>query len=363
MKKLISFLTVFFMLIVLHPSAEDSAITMFAPDGRTIEVSLADKDAYKAVGWYENYSDVTKTMYAPDGRELTVWLTEIEAYKAVGWYENKSDVTKTMYAPDGRELTVWITEIEAYKAVGWYENKSDVTVLMCAADGRQITVFQTQVADYQKVGWFLCQSKEVDPAKPMVALTFDDGPKRASTERILKALETYQARATFFVVGNRIPGNEDILKRMDALGCQVGNHTYNHPDLAKQSAGGIASQISGTDYNIYRAIGKYSTVVRPPYGSVNSTVRSAIGKPLILWSLDTLDWKHRNASYVTNAVLSKVKDGDIILMHDIHDTSATAAQTIIPSLIQAGYQLVTVDELALYKGYTMPAHKTYNSFR
>ena len=359
MKKVLAFFVVFMMVV---GGVEASGVTMYAPDGRTLLVSEAEVPAYKNVGWYESIEDVTKTMYAPDGRELVIYISEIPAYKNVGWYENIEDVTKTMYAPDGRELVVYISEVPAYKNVGWYESIEEVTQVMCAPDGRKITVYISEVQAYKNVGWYP-QQGEIDPTKPMVALTFDDGPRPATTGRILNALELYNVRATFFVVGNIAQNNTQTLTRMQSIGCQIGNHSYSHPDLAKLSQNSASEELKKTSEIINNAVGEYPTAIRAPYGSYSKTVYAVADKPLIFWSIDTLDWKYRRADYVTDKVLSTVRDGDIILMHDIYESTATAAERIIPALILMGYQLVTVDELAMYKGVQMSAHQSYSHFR
>ncbi len=335
---------------------------MYAPDGRELSVWKADVEAYKNVGWFENLSDVQKVMYAPDGRELTVWKADIEAYKNVGWFENISDVQKVMYAPDGRELTVWKADIEAYKNVGWYENLSDVRRTLHSLDGREITVWLSEVPDYINVWWYPEQDRYIDPSKPMLALTFDDGPKAQTTSVVLDTLETYNARATFFVLGTNAEKNGHLLSRMANIGCSVGSHTYSHPILTRLSDKSIASQLSNTSAIIKNATGTEPALLRPPYGEYNDRVGAVSGKPLILWSVDTLDWKYRDVDYVKNYVLSNARDGAVILLHDIHPTTAQAVQYIIPELIKAGYQLVTVEELAMYKGYTLAPGENYHSF-
>ena len=204
----------------------------------------------------------------------------------------------------------------------------------------------------------------IDPDKPMIALTYDDGPS-ANTPKILDVLEKYDARATFFVVGDRVDGNssyQSYVKRACELNCQIGNHTYSHAALTRLSQSSIRSQISRCDSAVKKAAGVTPAVMRPPGGSRNSTVDQAVGKPLILWSIDTEDWRTRNASSTISAVLDHVRDGDIVLMHDLYSSTAEASQTIIPELIRRGYQLVTVEELARYRG-GMKAGNRYSSFR
>ncbi len=138
------------------------------------------------------------------------------------------------------------------------------------------------------------------------------------------------------MVGNRVPGNASLVQRMAALNCEVANHTYTHANLTKLSPDGIVSTIAQTNQAVANACGVTPKLVRPTGGSYNSTVLQSLGNmgmPAILWSIDTLDWKTRNAQNTINVVLSQVKDGDIILMHDLYSTSADAAEVIIPELI------------------------------
>ena len=124
----------------------------------------------------------------------------------------------------------------------------------------------------------------------------------------------------------------------------------------------IQSEISSTNAQIRALTGHNATLVRPPYGAYNSNVQINAGAPLILWSIDTLDWKTRNAKNTINVVMNEVKDGSIILMHDIHSPSVDAAEVLIPKLIASGYQLVTVSELAKYRSVAMYSGGVYNAF-
>ncbi len=208
-------------------------------------------------------------------------------------------------------------------------------------------MFNSDVPAYLEVGWFL-RKPGIDPTKPMVALTFDDGPG-PYTDRILDVLTKYDAKATFFVVGNRLGSYSSTLKRQVELGMEIGCHTWNHTQLTTLDRSGIASQISSTNNKVHEITGLYPSLLRPPYGSYNSTVREVSGAPIIMWSIDTLDWKTRNADSTYKAVMNNVKDGDIILMHDIHSPTADAVERIVPALVEKGYQLVTVSELGYYK--------------
>ncbi len=203
----------------------------------------------------------------------------------------------------------------------------------------------------------------VDGDKPMVALTYDDGPTQY-TNQILDILEANGGKATFFVMGCLVSSNADAVKRAYDMGCQIGNHTWDHPTLTKCSTEKIIQEMNDTDAAVQAIIGCPTSIMRPPGGAQNGAVAGAIaqtGKPLIIWSVDTRDWENHNAQMIINNVMSNVKDGSIILMHDRLGCTVTASQTIIPALTAQGYQLVTVEELALLNGGMVPGG-VYRSF-
>lgn len=203
--------------------------------------------------------------------------------------------------------------------------------------------------------------RKVDKNKKMVALTYDDGPSKY-TPQLLDTLEQYDAVATFFVVGSRASTYEKTLKREAALGCEIGNHTYDHKNITKISSKELKNQLSKTNAAIKKATGKTPKIMRPPGGAINNSAKKNLGMPAVIWSVDTLDWKTRSASRTTKAVLGHVQDGDIILMHDLHKAACEAAETIVPELIDEGYQLVTVSELAECRG-GMKNNQPYHNFR
>lgn len=201
----------------------------------------------------------------------------------------------------------------------------------------------------------------IDTTRPMVALTYDDGPSQYTPE-ILDVLRQQGSVATFFVVGNRVPGYADTVRTAQQMGCEIGNHTYSHQVLTKVGASQIQSQIGATNSAVQNVTGVAPVVMRPPGGGHSAAVRSAVGMPVIMWSIDTLDWKTRNAASTQTAVLGKVRDGDIVLMHDLYSQTAAASRVIIPELIQRGYQLVTVSELSDCRG-AMASGGVYSAFR
>ena len=203
--------------------------------------------------------------------------------------------------------------------------------------------------------------RKIDKNKKMVALTYDDGPS-IYTPRILKTLKENNSVATFFVVGNRVPTYSDTVKKAHDMGCEIGNHTYEHKSLPNLSETEVKRQISKTNKEVKKAIGEKPVIMRPTGGATNTNIKKWVGMPSIIWSIDTLDWKTRNADSTRRAVLNRVKDGDIVLMHDLYSATATASETIIPELVRRGYQLVTVSELAECRG-GMKETGAYYSFR
>ena len=198
------------------------------------------------------------------------------------------------------------------------------------------------------------------PKDKAVALTFDDGPSRDNDGTILETLQANGAHATFFVLGNRARVDGDIMQMITGAGCEIASHSWDHPQLSKLKWKKVKSQIDRTDKIVAKLLNGYEiSLLRPPYGSISKTMREKIKKPMILWSLDTEDWKSRNAKKVFNRVKKEVKDGDIILMHDIHPETAQAVKKIVPWLSEQGYDMLTVSELMARKGKKLEAGKAY----
>lgn len=200
----------------------------------------------------------------------------------------------------------------------------------------------------------------LDPKKPAVALTWDDGPYSPVTNQILDTLKKYHARATFFIVGSRAEMYKDCIKREVKLGCEVATHTYSHANLTRLSKKEIRKEIKDG----VRAVEKYSgkgtvKVIRTPGGAVNDKVRASVKYPMINWSVDTLDWKYRDKKSVIKRLKESVNDGSIVLMHDLYVSTGDAAVKIIPWLVKHGYQLVTVSELFELKGINAKAGELY----
>ena len=296
-----------------------------------------------------------KTFYYKNGKKITNSFKTVDGYKyyfgkSGKAYTGKRKVNENYYyfSKTGKMKKGWIT-IDKNK---YYFSKKS---------GKMFT-------GKHNISHYLCYFKEkgvlyrkIDKKKKMVALTYDDGPS-ANTPKILDMLKKYDAVATFFVVGNRVSTYSNTVKRAYGMGCEIGNHTYEHKILTRADAAGIRNQVSRTNVAVKKITGTAPIVMRPPGGAVNNMVKSQTGMPMILWSIDTLDWRTRNAASTKTAVLDHVKDGDIVLMHDLYEATANASTTIIPTLVERGYQLVTVSELAECRG-GMKQGKLYYSFR
>ena len=180
-----------------------------------------------------------------------------------------------------------------------------------------------------------------------IELTFDDGPSRKYTPILLDGLKERGVHATFFLMGKNIEGEEDIVKRMSEEGHLIGNHSYEHIQLTKAGAKAVCEAVEHTQEQIEAITGKRPEYIRPPYGDWNEELEEEIGMTPVLWSLDSLDWKLKDTGKIIHQVLKDVKDGDIILLHDIFPSSVEAAPELIDILQKEGYVFVTADELLI----------------
>ena len=188
--------------------------------------------------------------------------------------------------------------------------------------------------------------------KKAIAITFDDGPGDYTTE-LINGLNARHARATFFMVGSCVEQHPDVLPLMVSGGHQLGNHTYSHSNITKTSDSGALDEINLTDEAIFNACGQRSTAFRPPYGAYTPEFAKKLDKTFTLWSLDTMDWKFRDADKVKETITSTCRDGSIILLHDLYKTSVDGALAAIDELQSQGYVFVTVDELMTRYGYAI----------
>ena len=201
----------------------------------------------------------------------------------------------------------------------------------------------------------------IDPDKPMIALTFDDGPSSIYTPAILDILKKHNSSATFFVLGTEAEQHPEILQRMVSEGNEIGNHSYSHLNLTLLSDAELTYQIETPQVIVEKIIGQTPSILRPTYGTINDELIQKIPLPIILWSIDTVDWQSRNADFIYNTIVQNVKDGDIVLMHDIYESTLEAVRRVVPALIDKGYQLVTISEMADARGITLQPGNVYRN--
>ena len=197
----------------------------------------------------------------------------------------------------------------------------------------------------------------------LLALTFDDGPRRSTTSALLDGLARRGVHATFFLVGSNLDGNEELIRRMEAEGHQVGIHSYTHKMLTGLNAADLYTEVGALRDRLTDLLGHDGFLLRPPYGKTDDALRRRAGAPIILWSIDPEDWSDDDSDRQTALILSQVQDGDIILLHDIYPSSVDTALRVVDALLDDGYYFVTVDELFAARGVTPENGKVYRSLR
>lgn len=201
------------------------------------------------------------------------------------------------------------------------------------------TEFQKEMIDQSE------NIQVIDDKRKRVALTFDDGPHPTVTKQILSHLDKYDAKATFFMLGNRIQYYPEVAVEVRNRGHEIGNHTWSHPVLPKLSMDKIMYEFNSTEEMIETTLGQKSSVFRPPYGAITDAIEAAIPRKSVNWTVDTMDWKYRNASQPITAIKKQIHNNAVILMHDIHQSTADGLPAVLEFLSNEGYEFVTVSEL------------------
>ena len=275
-------------------------------------------------------ADLTWPLFCLEGAVSAVMSAPADGYDAM------PDASWLRYAVLGRD------GVQLFLPAGLY--------LPAAFGSQKIVMKYQQMAEYLALASDHIASfkRRIDPSKPMIALTFDDGPSE-ETDRILRVLAEYNSRATFCVIGNKVETYADVIKRTVAGGNEIACHTWSHPKLTELSYATIKSQIERTNNAVREITGGYQIkVLRPPYGSVNKNVRQVCAEldmVIAHWEVDTKDWSTRSTSKTYRAIINGASNGLIVLCHDLYSTTAAAAEQAIPELVARGYQLVTVSEL------------------
>ena len=193
-----------------------------------------------------------------------------------------------------------------------------------------------------------------------IALTFDDGPKEGTTDRLLDGLRERGAAATFFLVGDQAVLYPDLVRRMKEEGHQVGNHTWSHRRLVGDPLQ-MQAEINKMDQLLREILGEGEYWLRPPYGLIDETAAKQVTVPMVKWSVDPRDWESRSREKITAAILGSVSPNSIVLLHDIYDASVDAALEVVDRLQEQGYWFVTVEELLRINGIVPQAGELYRS--
>lgn len=320
-----------------------------------------EKDKFKRRdGTYVTSDFITskgQTYYFDESGKKTTGWQKINGFQ---YFFDKAGKMQTGWKKDKKEK--YYLQEDGKMAVGWLDIKKDSYYF--DKNGKMVTgkkVIGKKKCVFRKDGTLKSKEKKVDPEKPMIALTFDDGPGK-HTDALLNQLDQYDARATFFMVGKNAVKYPEVIQKMEKIGCELGNHSTTHANLVKLDDAGIRREIDTAQSAIAEAVGYGGYLLRPPYGETDERVQSIADLPFVMWSLDTKDWKKKDAAKIIEYVLTYVGDGDIVLMHDIHDFSVEAARNLIPQLIERGYQLVTVSELAEARGTNLVNGEKYSQF-
>ena len=369
------------------------------------QLQYGSDDKFRGESKTDIVSDASRTTTViqkdnPDG----AYFVRIRTYTKAGDKEYYSYWSEPIYADGLKPLSKTLTAAVKAHDVPLYKRAiSDSAAVLTLPFSAKLTLRKS------KSGWYYVSYKQGDttlsgyvtsssvvtynPKKKHVALTFDDGPNADTTKIVLEALKKNNCRATFFIVGKNVTGKTNALVKMEKdLGCELGNHSYDHarlPDLIKEKTTeteesektekakeseeseepevkldteAAQEELDKTDEAVRSAAGIRPTVCRAPYGAWSDDVLALMNRPHILWSVDTLDWRYRDTERLIEVVRENREDGDIILMHDIHETTAKAVDQICQDLIEDGYETVTVTELAAINGSSFE-NATYSSFK
>lgn len=230
--------------------------------------------------------------------------------------------------------------------------------------GREKSIPAAGKAEIPAAIWEAMDSQtrqELTEEPKYAALTFDDGPRRGTTDLLLNGLMERGVSATFFVVGEQISGNEDLIRRMAAEGHQVGNHTYSHTRLLTAERNVVIEEIRKGEIILENLLGEQAFWLRPPYGLIDTSRAALVGTPMIYWSLDPEDWKLLDAEQIVRCVEERIQPGDIVLLHDFYPTSVDAALELIDRLQAEGFTFVTVEELFRIENVTPEEGELYET--
>lgn len=276
------------------------------------------------------------------------------------------DLDKLKAVIETKKSTENKEEIDYSKINILFNDKSTTFYIKENENIKNLEIVNNELTEAAKISLNLDEShhKEhtIQKESKLVAFTFDDGPSKYTLD-IANILEEYNASATFFEVGYNIKAHPEITKELSERGFEIANHTTDHSKLTKLTEVKYLSKINDNNALFKELTGKDMPYLRPPYGSYNDKIKASAGVPIVTWSLDTRDWESRNKDKVIEMVMNNIKEGDIILFHDLYESTRDAVKELMPLLKEQGYQAVSVGELFKSKGITLEAGTSYRYAR
>lgn len=276
------------------------------------------------------------------------------------------DIDKLKKIIETNDKNISIDKIDYTKINVLFNDKSTTFYITESKDIKTMEIVNNELKEASKISLNLDENyhKEhtiIENAK-LVAFTFDDGPSKYTLD-IVNILEEYNASATFFEVGYNIKAHPEVTKEVSERGFEIANHTTDHSKLTKLTESKYLSKINDNNSIFKELTGKDMPYLRPPYGSYNDKIKAKAGVPIVTWSLDTRDWESRNKDKIIEMVMNNIKEGDIILFHDLYESTKDAVKELMPLLKEEGYQAVSVTELFASKGMTLEAGASYRYAR
>lgn len=339
---------------------KDAVIKRYLKDVNTKNITSIKYE----IGKSNDYTTVLFKFYNKDNLENVETLI-FNKNKKISLQE-LFDLDKLKTVIETKKNTENKEEIDYSKINILFNDKSTTFYIKENENIKNLEIVNNELTEAAKISLNLDEShhKEhtIQKESKLVAFTFDDGPSKYTLD-IANILEEYNASATFFEVGYNIKAHPEITKELSERGFEIANHTTDHSKLTKLTEVKYLSKINDNNALFKELTGKDMPYLRPPYGSYNDKIKASAGVPIVTWSLDTRDWESRNKDKVIEMVINNIKEGDIILFHDLYESTRDAVKELMPLLKEQGYQAVSVGELFKSKGITLEAGTSYRYAR
>lgn len=325
----------------------------------TIDDLIKEKEFYNVIKVeIVKYLNEQKNYALYDSTKLEKELSNQKNYELLIFSDDKVYVILTPHtvSPYDGEINIGID----YSIVKDYLNKNYFTSLK--NNEKKVNKDEDKDKDVKKEFVRIRDYKQFENKK-IVAITFDDGPAYGKTETLLTEFEKRDVRATFFLLGELASKQPELVKRTYDMGHTIGSHTYDHKNLKKLDEEQLVYEIDTTNNILKNIIGEDIKFIRPPYGAYNEKILNNVNMSFILWSVDTEDWKLRDADKIAQFMVENIGDGDIVLLHDIHAETIDGVIKGIDLLKEQGYEFVSLDELVAYRKVVLENNKAYRHFR